>query len=282
MNIRAASTEFLQRTSGEGRLRVRASGDSTRLADLYQQDAAKIRLPRLPGATHAEAIIINTAGGLTGGDDLRWTMQADASARLTVTTQACEKVYRSGGGAASVAATLKVEAGAHVAWLPQEIILFDTSNLQRRLHADIAADASLLACEAVIFGRGARGEQVTRGRFRDHWEIRCEKAPVHREDVRIEGPVASQLDQPAIGAGLTAFATVLLVAKNAPDKLARVRALLDAQDDTRAAASALPAGPTGKLLARIAARDGYALRKTLVPLLALLNSEAGMPRIWST
>ena len=35
-------------------------------------------------------------------------------------------------------------------------------------------------------------------------------------------------------------------------------------------------------LATIAAKDGYDLRRRLVPLLSLLNQGAALPRVWST
>lgn len=272
----------MQRTQGAGLVSVRQLDGRTRLGDLYQQGAAKIRLPRHTGSTALEAVIINTAGGLTGGDRLDWTARAGEGASLIMTTQACEKVYRSSGGEALVRTRLTADSGAQLAWLPQETILFDQSRLFRHLEADIHPDARFLACEAAIFGRSARGETVNQGNFRDRWNIRCDGVPVHREDFHIDGAIAGHLERPAVGAGMAAFATLLLIDRSAEDMLARVRGILRNDAETKSGASALSIGPTGKLLARMAAKDGYALRKALLPLLALLNGEAGLPRIWST
>ena len=65
---------------------------------------------------------MNTAGGLTGGDHVQWTATARAGAKLTLTTPACERVYRSIGGNAVGENRLVAEAGAHIDWLPQETI----------------------------------------------------------------------------------------------------------------------------------------------------------------
>ena len=46
-------------------------------------------------------------------------------------------------------------------------------------------------------------------------------------------------------------------------------------------ASAWSVGGSGKLLARLFAGDGYLLRKRLVPLVGLLNGQAGLPKVWS-
>lgn len=282
LNLIVADPLRMQRTQGAGRLSVRQLDGHTRLADLYQQGSAKIRLPKTVGHGAAEAVLINTAGGLTGGDMLEWTVEAGANAGLNLTTQACEKIYRSSGGEALVKTRLSADSGANLAWLPQETILFDRSRLVRTLQADIHPDARLVACEAVIFGRHARGESVNTGSFRDRWVVRCDGVPVHREDFRIEGAVARHLERAAAGAGMGAFATVLLVGPDAEDMLERVRETLRNDTDVKSGASALSVGPTGKLLARMAAKDGYAMRKALLPLLRLLNGEAGLPRIWST
>ena len=60
-----------QRVTGEGALDVRLGVGRTRVERLYQQGAAKIRLPRSE-ADPLEAVLINTAGGLTGGDRIAW------------------------------------------------------------------------------------------------------------------------------------------------------------------------------------------------------------------
>ncbi|MEM6489616.1 MAG: urease accessory protein UreD, partial [Pseudomonadota bacterium] len=55
--------------------------------------------------------LINTAGGLTGGDVMRADLTVDGGA-AAFTTQAAEKLYRASAGVAEVATTLSVAAGA--------------------------------------------------------------------------------------------------------------------------------------------------------------------------
>ncbi|MDI6836862.1 MAG: urease accessory protein UreD, partial [Rhizobiaceae bacterium] len=64
-----------QRARGVGRLVTKALGGRTRLAELYQEGAAKIRLPETFTA-ELEAVLINTGGGLTGGDRMDWSVSA--------------------------------------------------------------------------------------------------------------------------------------------------------------------------------------------------------------
>jgi len=251
---------------------------------MYQEGSAKVRIPRDAEGGGLEAVLINTSGGLTGGDRLHWEIGAGDGATLTLTTQACEKVYRSSQGDAQVSATLELGAGARVNWLPQETILFDGGRLERRLDVDLANGATLLALEAVILGRRARGETVREGLFRDRWRIRRDGVLIHAEESRFEGRFDAYLGKAASLDGNSAFASILLAGDGARDLLDGARKCI-ARHDVAGGASGWNVGESGKLLARVAARDGYELRKALVPLLHLLNRSAqggsGLPRIWS-
>ncbi|MEI9891735.1 MAG: urease accessory protein UreD [Caulobacteraceae bacterium] len=119
----------LQRAVGAGRLRIRHDG-GPRLENLFQSGSAKIRFANSEDDAK-EAVLINTAGGMTGGDRLSWDVDIAAGARCRVVTQACEKIYRSIGDAARVEVKLRVAAGAELEWLPQETILFEGSHLSR-------------------------------------------------------------------------------------------------------------------------------------------------------
>jgi urease accessory protein len=275
----------MQRARGRGRISVKALAGRSRLDGLFQEGAAKIRIPNTAG-TGLEAILINTAGGLTGGDAMSWSCTAGERTALTLTTQACEKTYKaSGESIANVSVSLAAGVASRLCWLPQETILFDRARLARRLEIDLAADAGLLLVEPVIFGRRAMGEVVNTGLFRDRWRIRVEGRLVHAEDFLIGPDIAGRLAAPAIAGGARAFATLLLVAPDAGDKLAAARRIVGAAGGVSSWTVGVASGEatsTGKLLARIVANDGYDLRKTLIPLIGLLNPGAGLPKIWST
>jgi urease accessory protein len=262
-----------QRAEGTGRIRVHAVDGATRLHRLYQDGCGKIRLPRDADAVGLEAVLINSSGGLTGGDRLAWAAEADAGARLTVTTQACERIYRSNGGPARVETRLTVGAAAELHWLPQETLLFDQAALARSFEADLATGARLLAVESVVLGRTAMGEQVLAGRLRDRWRVRREGRLVFADEVRLEGEVARIAAAAPVLAGGCAFASLLLVADDAHVRLDAVRDALGADGG----ASAFD----GKLFARLVARDGRALRRALIPALEALRGSP-LPRVWRT
>lgn len=266
----------LQRVSARGTIAVKSEGGRTWLDRLGQDGAAKIRLPSGDG-NPLEAILINTAGGMTGGDRLHWQVTTAENTALTVTTQACEKVYRTSGGSAAIDCRLSVARGARLAWLPQETIVYDRSALARRIEVDIDAGGELLMLEATIFGRKAMDETVSFASFRDRWRVRVDGQLVHAEAFAIGPDVGAALARPALGGGATAFATALLIAGDAEARLAEVRAILGERDG----ASAWRVGGTGKLLARLTGKDGYDLRRRLAPLVAMLNGRAGLPKTWS-
>lgn len=272
----AETAEGLQRVAARGRLAVRKTGERTRIAELYQEGAAKMRMPAT-SADPLEAVLINTAGGLTGGDRIAWEVEIGEGACASLTTQACEKVYRSSGGHAETNCTMTVRAGGRLAWLPQETIVFDRAAFRRSIDIDLAAGAEALVVEATIFGRRAMGEIVGQAEFRDRWHVRREGKLVHAEAFAIGPDVATTLARSAVTGGAVALATVLLVSDQALAQLDAVRAAIG----ERGGASAWEVAGSGKLLARLYAENGYSLRKRLIPLIELLNGKAGLPKLWS-
>ena len=261
----------LQRASGGLRLAFRRRGDVTALHTLFQEGSAKARLPR---AFHQppEAVLINTAGGLAGGDRFSTEIALDDRVGLVVTTQSCERVYRSLGDAAQVRAKLTVGRGARLDWLPQETILFDGSRLRRCLEVDLAEEAELLAVEAVLFGRTAMGETVRSGAFHDRWRIRRNGELLFADDLRLEGDIGAQLRRPAVLSGQVALATAIYVGRRCGELLEQVR---EAIGDAGGAS-----GWGGKLLVRIAATDGLELRSKLFPVLSVLMDGRPLPKVW--
>ena len=242
------------------------------LRDLRTQGSAKvITLPGTP-ASGPEAVFLNTSGGLTGGDRLSYGLMLGPGARATATTQTAERAYRSTSGHATVDVAFDIGAGGHLDWVPQETILFDRAQVRRRTVIDLGAGATCLMAETVVLGRAAMGEDVRTLSFHDWREVRQNGRPLHLDVVALDD---ARLRSGAAGlAGMRAFATVALIAPNAPDLLDRARAVLT-DPDTRAAASALP----GRLLVRLMAPDAFPLRRQMVRLLGALRP-APLPRVW--
>jgi len=177
------------RSAGRIALSVAAQSGVTRRRQVYEDGPLRVRFPNASGSA-LEAMIVNTAGGIAGGDRHDLDIGVGEGATLGVTTAAAEKVYRALGPGAEIAVKLAVSAGARLTWLPQETILFDRARLTRRIEVELAPDATLLMSEAVVFGRSAMGEAVTEGAFTDRWRVRRDGRLVFAETVRLDGAIA--------------------------------------------------------------------------------------------
>ncbi len=132
---------------------------------MHEAGSLRVRFPS-PETRALAAVLVNTAGGVAGGDRFGISIDAGQDTALTLTTAAAEKVYRSHGPSATIDVSLRVAGGAHLAWLPQETILFDRARLARRIDIELDENASLLLAEIVVFGRAAMDETHARGRIR--------------------------------------------------------------------------------------------------------------------
>jgi urease accessory protein len=250
---------------------VHARDGVTRRGSLHESGSLRVRFPS-PEADGLSAVFVNTAGGVAGGDRFDVDITAGEGARLTLTTAAAEKIYRATDRPAELAISLKLAAGARLAWLPQETILFDRAKVSRRIDIDVAKGASLLLCEMVVFGRTAMGERMQQGSFVDRWRVRIGGKLVYAETVRLEGAVGEKLAQPAIGKGAAAIATVLIV----PGDQALIERIRDAAKDFGGEVGL--SAWNGFAMARFCAQDAARLRADMV---AVLSRAGGpLPRLW--
>jgi urease accessory protein len=244
----------------------------TRRARLREEGALRLRCPG-PPSRELETVIINTAGGIAGGDDFGIDVAVGGGGRLVVTTAAAEKIYRSLGPDATINVKLKVGAGAEVAWLPRETILFNQARLKRVIDVDLALDARLTFAEAIVFGRSGMGEAVEHGYLFDRWRIRRGGRLIHAEALQLDGAIAARLAHPAIAKGSVAIGTVLLMPGD-EESASRVRALA-ARFSGEVGVSAW----NGFAVVRLCAADGVGLRSDLLTIVAALR-EAPLPRLW--
>lgn len=250
------------------------SAGRTRLARVFERGAMRLRVPR---GTACEAILVNTGGGIVGGDEIAIELSLGPHAAVAATSIAAEKIYRSHGAAARLTTRLTLASGARLDWLPQETILFDGCNLHRDLHVDMAGDARLVAAETIVFGRLASRETAIRGALRDRWRVRRDGRLVFADDSRLEGAIGAILDRPAVAAGARAVALMLVVA-------AEVEALVDPLRAAVApfAGHGVEAGVSardGLLTMRLLARAPERLRGALTAALVTARGTP-LPRAW--
>jgi urease accessory protein len=250
---------------------VRRNG-KTSAERVFQSGVLRSRFPNVARGSAPEAVLINTAGGLTGGDLVTTNIEMGEASHALVTTQAHEKVYRALWGEASVASTLKLGARSRLDWLPQPTILFDRARLCRETRVVMAADAVFLGVESVVFGRTAMGETMKTGLLCDRWMIERDGAPIHADSFEVAGDVAELLARPSVLAGNAAMATLRYVAPDAEDRLSEMRDLV--------AESGGASAWNGMLLMRLVAADGYRLGHALSRVLVGLR-RTPLPPVWN-
>jgi urease accessory protein len=261
------------RGDSEIRVAFARAGADTRLKTSFERGSMRVRLPRRNGA--AEAVFVNTGGGITGGDRVNIALTLDADAHVVATSQAAEKMYRTDGPPARIDVRLRLAPGARLDWLPQETILFDGAAAVRTMSVEMSGAASLTLLEIVVLGRVAHGERISRGTWRDRWRIRRDRRLVLAEDVRLDGAIADTVDRPAIGAGARCLATLVHIDGHAEGRIGAIRERLAAARSTVAASAW-----DGMLVARFASPDPAAVRSDAAATATALTG-APMPRAWS-
>lgn len=259
------------RAVGSVTFSVKNVAGKTRRAQVHEAGSLRVRCPGSPAA-ELEALLINTAGGVAGGDRFDLDIAAGEGTRLLVTTAAAEKVYRTIGPDSTIDVKLDVAAGATLSWLPQETILFDRARLSRSIDVSLAPDARLFLAEGIVFGRAGMGEAVNEGALTDRWRVRRAGRLIYAETVRLDGAIAARLAEPAVAKGGIAVATVLVVPGD--DAVVAAVRCLQEQFSGEVGASAW----NGIAVVRLCAADDAALRRDLVHVMTAVRGS--LPRLW--
>ena len=276
--MKGSATAQPRHQRSRGRLAVEyAQHDGrTELADLFQSPPLRALFPQ-PEADEAPiCALVNTAGGLAGGDRLEIALRLGAGARASFSTPAAEKIYRSLGPVTEISVTLQAEAGAVLEWIPQETILFEEARLERQMRAEVAEDATLLMAEALVFGRTARGEHWRRGALQDSWRIFRGGGLLWADGLALEGDVSADFNDPFGFADAEAMGSLVIVGPPASPDL---RGLL------REAGALASLVRPGLLVARwlgdaLSVREG--LGQAICQSRPALGLPARLPRLWMT
>jgi urease accessory protein len=275
------SDQALQRALGVGRIVLSGSEKGTRVMDIFQRAPIRIMFPRVAGGAVEEAVLINTAGGIAGGDRLQCEVTALANASIAVTSQAAEKVYRALGEPARATTKLKACRGAKLAWLPQETIIFNRGRLGRKTEIELSCGAELLALEWLVLGRAARGEEMAGGSISDSWHIRKDGRLVWADSFRVEEEMFPHLHRKALLSNCRAVATLVYFGPRPDAWLELVRDIAPSLDCHCAATFV-----GGLVVIRFAAEESAALRCALRSVLQECGGELGsgpfrVPKMWS-
>jgi urease accessory protein len=275
------SDKDLQRAEGSCRILLSGSESKTRIIDVFQRSPVRVMFPRTSGFALEEAVLINTAGGIAGGDRLEYSVTALSNASMALTSQAAEKVYRALNVPAHISTKLKAHEGAKLAWLPQETIVFNWARLSRKTEIDVAAGSEVLALEWLVLGRAAYGEKVVGGHITDTWRVRKDGRLIWADSFRVSGDIFPHLHRKALLSNFKAIATLIYFG---PDLEIRLELLREIAAPLRCHQAATLVG--GVIVVRFVAELSSELRLGLRNFLQQLGRELGpgpfrVPKMWS-
>jgi len=264
-------TTNFQRAAGKAAVAFEHKNGQTRLSSLHQAGCLKAVIPQ-NHHDRPDIVLVNTSGGLTGGDHLSQSFQIGENAKACCTTQAAERIYKATHGSARIENSVEIGSGGSFEWLPQETILFDHSSMNRSMKVDMAANARCLLLESFVLGRTAMGETLSEGHHKDTWKVYRDGKLVRME--ALEFDVADDLDKSATLADAVAFSTLVYVAPDAEARRDESRTFF-AGETVDVAVSAWD----GCLVIRAKSENSQNLRTTLTRYLKQF-CDYPLPRVW--
>ena len=274
------SDKDLQRAKGSCRIVLGSSEKGTRVMDVYQTSPIRVLFPRTAGTQVQEAVLVNTSGGIAGGDHLESSVTAMDNASIAVTTQAAEKVYRAINESAHITTILRA-CDAKLAWLPQETIVFNRARVCRRTQIEVSSGAELLALEWLVLGRAAHGERISAGEITDSWRVIKDGRLIWADSFRVTDDVFPHLSRKALLSDCTALATLLYFG---PDLEERLQFIRDLASSLECQCAATLVG--GLVVVRFASKVSCDLRVALRNVLHQFGNQLGhgpfrVPKMWS-
>jgi urease accessory protein len=280
-HVGGASDKDLHRATGCGRLVLGGSENGTRIMDVYERSPIRFMFPRAAGRAVEEAVLVNTGGGVAGGDRLECAVTALANASIAVTSQAAEKVYRALNEPACISTKLQVSEAARLAWLPQETIIFNWGRLIRRTEIELAFGAELLALEWLVLGRAAHGEAMVGGQITDSWRVKNNGRLIWADSFHATDETFAHLHRKALLSNCKAVGTLIYFGPRLDARLEFLREIAPSLGCYCAATSV-----GGLMIVRFAAQVSSDLRSALRSFLKQFSQELGpgpfrVPKMWS-
>lgn len=271
----------LQRADGRCGIVLCGSEHGTRIDDVFERSPIRVMFPRSGHFAMEEAVLINTAGGIAGGDRLEYSVAALPGASIAVTSQAAEKVYRALNEPAHVTTRLKARESSRLAWLPQETIIFNWARLHRMTEIELFSGSQLLALEWLVLGRAAHGEVVVGGSISDSWHVKKDGRLIWADSFRITDEIFPHLSRKALLSKCTAIAMLIYLGPDLDKRLEFLREILSSLGCDCAVTLV-----AGLIVARFAAKQSSDLKIALRSFLQQVEPELGsgpfrVPRMWS-
>jgi urease accessory protein len=141
----------------------------------------------------AHNVLVHPPSGIVGGDTLQINTHVQAGAHAFITTPGAARFYRSDGEPAVQRASLRLDRGARLEWLPLEALAYSGCIAQNHVVAELASGAEMIGWDVTALGLPAASQPFMNGSFLQHVEVKgqwLERGLIDAHDERLmNGPL---------------------------------------------------------------------------------------------
>ncbi len=250
--------------------------DNNEINRFYQSGSAKVFYPK-SSQKFKELVLVNTAGGMTSGDNFDYDFEIVNKSNIFLTTQTAERVYKGLNEKAKIKISLTLDDTSNLCWIPQELILFNNCNFDRNINVNLCYDSNFVLAETTIFGRTAMGEYLEKGYFNDNWRINVNKNLIHAEALNLSGNVKETLSNIASVKDGIAICNFFIYGKKLLSNKNILYKILKNSETVLLSHSTW----NDKILIRMVAKDAHDL-KSMQKKLILLLADNNIPKVWNS
>ena len=130
-------------------------------------------------------MMLNSGGGIVGGDHLSTTVDLGERASAVLITASAGKVYRTAGAPASQQVSITLGPGATIEFLPDHLIPHPGARLHQSIQVKMAPGSRAIIYDAIAAGRIARGERWRFSELSSETIVTRASAPLYLSRSRI-------------------------------------------------------------------------------------------------
>lgn len=161
-------------------------------------------------------MMLNTGGGILGGDRLSTTIDFGEQASAVLITASAGKVYRTADAPASQHVSISLGPGAAVEFLPDHLIPHPGARLRQSVRVQMAPGSRAIIYDAIAAGRIGRGERWRFGELSLETIVSRGPAPLYINRSRII-PEANDPDRLGLAEGFNYLASIVVVGEHDSD-----------------------------------------------------------------